>query len=236
MSIRKSFVLVVVALLVSVTMTTAMAVTAASQADTPTPIGPPQPVDYSGVYVDLAGGYAKVRWSDSVLGAFNNFDTGVEGVVTEHKDGGITAGGDVGYQINRYFGIEGGWFYFPRVEGVSDVATNLPALILKSWAAYFALKIMAPIWGKLDVVGKLGISYRYLRYSDAASIVGGFGGQINHYWAAMFAAGLQYWLDQNWVTSVEYLHFPEYTQGGKVSRQAPTAHVIVASVGYKFTL
>lgn len=197
---------------------------------------PPEPIDYSGVYVDLAGGYAQVKWAGSTLGAFNNFSPTITGGPSSNGHGGATFGTDVGYQINKYLGLEGGWYYLPQVRGNSDIDPGLPPLIVKSWVAYLALKLMAPIWGKLYVFGKIGGSYRYLRYSDSASIVGGFGGQTNQFWSVMFATGLQYWFDQNWSVSLQYLHFPEHTGARNINRQAPTAHLIVGTVGYRFTL
>ena len=195
-----------------------------------------EPVDYSGVYVDHGIGYAKVNWSTSTLGVFNNFNSAVIGITTSNGDGGFSFGGDVGYQINRYLGFEFGWFHLPKVKGNSDIAVTLPPLILKSWVAYAALKAMAPIWGKLDIFAKVGGSYRYLRFSDTASITTGFGGQNDQFWAVMFALGLQYWLDQNWVFAVQYLHFAESAHRSNVNLQAPAAHLMMATLGYKFGL
>lgn len=197
---------------------------------------PPEPIDYSGVYVDLSAGYAQINWATASIGAFNGFSPIITGGPTSKGRGAASFGADVGYQINRYLGLEFAWYSIPTVRGVSDIAMILPALTIKSWVADFALKLMAPIWGKLDIFAKVGPSYRYLRYSGAASITPGFGGQTDQFWSVMFAAGLQYWLDQNWLLSVQYIHFPQYTRGGNVNRQAPTAHIYVASLGYKFTL
>jgi len=199
-------------------------------------VAPPEPVDYSGVYVDLSAGYANVNWSSSTIGVLNGFSPTVNGAPNGNARGGFSGGGDIGYQINRYLGLEFAWYSLPKVTGVSDVAMTLPAVTIRSWVADFALKMMAPIWGKLDIFAKVGPSYRSLRYTGTGSITAGFGGQKDQYWSVMFAAGLQYWLDQNWVISAQYLHFAEYTRGGNVNRQAPTAHLYMGSVGYKFTL
>lgn len=200
-------------------------------------------IDYSGVYVDLAAGYAGVKWSGATIGVLNGFSTAITGGPTSNGDGSFSYGVDVGYQINRYLGFEFAWYYLPKVMGTSDVAAALPDVTIKTWVAYAALKVMVPIWGKLDVFAKIGPSYRYLRYSGQGSSNAGFGGQSDQYWKVMYAAGFQYWLNQNWVISLQYLQFPKYARGDtanrttpRVNRQAPTAHIYVATVGYKFSL
>ena len=198
---------------------------------------PPPPVDYSGVYVDLSLGYAGVKWGDATFGVFNGYNSAIDGLTsTKQADGGLTFGGDAGYQINKYLGMELGWYYLPSVDGNSDVAAQLPEIRVQSWVAYLAFKVMAPIWGKLHLFGKVGGLYRSLRYKGIANTFSGFGGSTNQYWAVMFGAGLQYMLDQNWSISAQYLYFPEQVKNEKVTRQAPKAQLALFSVGYKFTL
>jgi len=196
----------------------------------------PVPLDYSGVYVDMGLGYVNVDWSGSSIGAFNNFSAAVMGAATNNADGGFTFGGDIGYQINRYVGFEFGWYSLPKVTGLSDVTPMTPALILKSWLAYAALKGMIPISGKLDIFGKVGIAYRSLRYTGAASITSGFGGQINQFWSYVFGAGLQYWLSENWVVATQYLYFSDSSNTSFVTRQGPAANMVTLNLGYKFGL
>jgi opacity protein-like surface antigen len=194
------------------------------------------PIDYSGVYVDFGLGYALVNWKDASTGAFNNFSPTVTGGTSSNGNGGFSFGVDVGYQINRYLGLEFGWYYLPKVKGNTDVMPALQPLTIKSWAAYLALKGMVPITRKLDIFVKVGPAYRYLRYSATGSTMSGFGSQSNQYWTLMAGAGLQYWLDENWVVAVQYIYIGHCAETAKITRQAPAANLVLVNLGYKFSL
>jgi len=202
----------------------------------PEPAPVAHPIDYSGVYVDLGFGYAFVNWKDASIGAFNNFSSTVTGGTSSNGNGGFSFGVDVGYQINRYLGLELGWYYLPKVRGNTDVTPALQPLTLKSWFAYLALKGMLPITRKFDFFVKVGPAYRALRYSGTGSTMIGFGGQTNQYWTVMAGGGFQYWLDENWVVALQYIYVGRCGQTSNITRQAPGANLALVNVGYKFTL
>lgn len=194
--------------------------------------------DNTGVYVDLSAGYAAVNWSDFSQGAFDGYSARM-GRVTNQGKGGFTAGVDTGYRINDYLGLEFAWYYLPQASGFSDITSSLPPLRVCSWLAYIALKPVLPLSKKskrVELFGKFGGAYRSLKYGRAASNVGGFGNRNNSYVSAVLGGGLQYWLDQNWSVSAQYLYMWRNTGGNSITQRAPGANLILGSVGYQFGL
>ena len=220
-------------------------------------MAPPAPVDYSGVYIEGDVGYASVNWSDFWAGVYTPEGSGrytqannIVGNVRSGGHGGFVWGGDLGYQFNRYFSAEAGWYKLPAVEGDQGLAAfelNSNCIQTRSWILYFAGKAAVPIWDNLDLFGKAGIVYRRLHYSGNALGIAAVTVRLAsdaHYWAPFLAVGLQWWFSPEWSMNVQYLHVPSYTSAeGKSaagqmnnSTQAPKADLILAGVGYKFAV
>lgn len=195
----------------------------------------PPPIDRTGVYVDLGGGYASVDWGNFGVGSFNGYSA-LDGSVNHNRTGNYTFGFDVGYQINNFLGMEVGWFYLPQVKGNSDIFVSLPDLKLSSWMAYLALKILIPLSRHFDLIGKVGLGYRSLDWGGNAIGIFGFGDRNADYFTGLFGGGMQYWFDQNWSISAQYLYLLGRTSGGQVSRRAPSANLIVGTVAYIFAV
>ncbi|MCB1827959.1 MAG: outer membrane beta-barrel protein [Coxiellaceae bacterium] len=200
----------------------------------PVPAPAPEPEVDAGVYVDLSVGYAAVNWAGFGQGAFDAYNPVVVGNVTHNRRGGVTAGFDVGYQINRYVAVEGGWYYLPSVHGNSDIVPGLTDLKLKTWLAYLGLKFMVRMSDSFDFFIKAGGAYRKQNFTGTAISVAGFGDASVNYVSGIVGAGLQWWLDDNWSLSAQYLYMLGRTNGTEVSRRAPGANLMVASVGYMF--
>jgi len=195
-------------------------------------------MDYTGVYVDLSAGYAAVDWAGFNQGSFNGYSS-FAGLVTGNDQGGFTFGADSGYRINPYLSVEMGWYYLPIVTGFSDVSPNLPSLKVKSWLAYAGFKPTLPLSKgvrRFEVFAKGGVGYRSLSYSRAAPGATGFGDDNEHYLTGVLGGGIQYWFDQNWSITAQYLHLWGCTDGSFVSKQAPGVNLILGSVGCQFGL
>lgn len=199
---------------------------------------PPEPVLNEGVYIDLAAGFASVDWVHFGQGSFDGYSvvmgTGTVGSVTSNGHGGFTYGFDAGYQVNKYFGIEGGWFDLPTVKGTSDVSVVLPSLRTSSWFAYLALKLIVPITDHFQAFAKVGGGYRSLKHSNTATTVPGFGPTSTNYISGVAGGGLQYWFGDHWTIAVQDLYMFKNTSGGSISRRAPGANLVLGSVGYRF--
>ncbi len=189
----------------------------------------------SGVYVDLSAGYAAVDWKDFGIGSFNGFSI-TRGIFKGNGTGGFSFGFDVGYQINNIMALDIGWYYLPTVKGYSNIFISNPSLKLDSWMAYLALKLIVPLSKHFDLWGKLGFGYRSLDWRGEATALPGFGDRDVDYFSGVFGAGLQYWLDQNWSLSAQYLYMLSHTSGAQISRRAPSANIIVGSVAYIFSV
>ena len=187
------------------------------------------------VYVDLSVGYAAVNWSGFGVGAFNGYTRNI-GVVDHLQHGGMTAGFDVGYQINPYLAIEGGWYYLPPVRGRSDINASLPPLAVRSWMGYLGVKGVLPLSQQFHVFAKVAGAYRSLTYRRDAADVPGFGVNNNRYMTVAFGGGVEYAIDDNWSISAQYLGSLKKTGGDEVTKRSPAAHLFLASVGYRFGL
>jgi len=223
----------------------AIAVTAA-QAGGPGVMAAPAPVD-SGIYVDVDAGSAQSNWSNFWAGAMNPAPMGVPpGTVTSHGRSGFTIGGDLGYQFNRHFSAELGWYKLPTVAGSAPIAPiAMNALQTRSWILYFAGKLSVPVYDDIDLFGKAGLVWRNLSYSgsSAANPIFAAGiGRTGHYWAPFLGFGGQYKITHEWSVNVQYLYIPAYTRNANfvvandVKNQAPAAHLILGGIGYKFAV
>lgn len=98
-----------------------------------------------------------------------------------HNGDSFTAGGAVGYQLNRNFGAEFGY---------EDLVKHGPGL------GFIAGRVMLPLGNSFAVFGKGGVADRF-------NGPGLHGHTVN----PMFGAGAQYNLTQNWYVLAQWLHF-----------------------------
>ena len=225
---------------------TLMALSAAAIAGGPDMMAPPAPVDYSGMYIEGDAGWAQANWDNFWAGALNSapavlaFPRG--GVVGDHGDSGFTYGGDLGYQFNRYFSAEAGWYHLVTVSGNHATAVGgsgtLDPIVVRSWFVYFAGKVAIPVADDFDIFGKAGIVWRKLDYSGPAVGLAAITAVFHdtHYSKPFFAFGAQWFLDQNWSANIQYMVVPGYYRAAEVAMQAPKANLVVGGIGYKFAV
>ena len=235
---------------------TLVALSATAWAGGPGVMVPPAPVDYSGVYIEGDAGWAQVNWADFWAGALNsvpiattignNLVTIQGGVVGSHGESGFTWGGDLGYQFNRYFSAEAGWYRLATVSGnhsrIAVIGNSdfglLDGLRVYSWFVYFAGKVAIPVADDVDIFGKAGVAWRKLNYSGAGTSLAVLTAVFHdtHYSKPFFAFGAQWWIDQNWSANIQYMVVPGYYRAVEVAMQAPKANLVVGGIGYKFAV
>ena len=212
---------------------------------------PSEPAFQNSVYIEGHVGYAQSNWANfnanNVMGS-----TGVSLFTpNSNSKGGVTGGADLGYNITQNIAVEGGWFYIPQVKGPgtgvaypaggTTAATTVTATI-KSWFAYTAAKLSVPVMTNFDLFGKVGVAYRALSYSavtttgTAISVTG-----KGHYWAPVFAAGLQYnWA--SWIFGAQYTYLPGNSAVNNSNTNygapnaAPEINMYTGFLGYKFNV
>ena len=218
--------------------------TTAAIAGGPDMMAPPAPVDYSGVYIEGDIGWAQVNWGDFWAGALNSAPVGLGlasgAAIGAHRESGFTYGGDLGYQFNRYFSAEAGWYHLPTVAGEhsSSSGSNLDPIVVRSWLVYFAGKVAIPVADDFDIFGKAGIVWRKLDYSGPAVGLAAITAVFHdtHYSKPFFAFGAQWFLDQNWSANIQYMVVPGYYRAAEIAMQAPKANLVVGGIGYKFAV
>lgn len=201
----------------------------------------------TGVYIDVDAGYAYTPWvTDQTTHIVNLESLAGTTVSYTNKNGGFTAGADLGYKFNQYFGLEAGWEYLPQFKATYS-GTTAGTIKVNSGLAYAAFKLSAPLYHKLAAFGKLGAAYRYNKGSISGTGAQTLSNQFNaqgkssNFWKPMFAAGLQYCITQSWSVHVQYAFVPGYhnTSSTGTSNKnfvVPDANLITAGVGYKFLL
>lgn len=116
---------------------------------------PPAPV-YSGFVVGVEGGFVNTNWDNIDQNAFRTSD------IVVNRDYGAGVRPWLGYDFNRYFGLEFGWTYlneakFDRWNSVGF--TNIPLTNIDNWAWDLSVRLTAPILGDAGLFARTGISY-----------------------------------------------------------------------------
>ena len=190
------------------------------------------------IYADLGLGYAAVDWH-SALYAHSPELNNLFVYYKEGKRGGFIFGGNVGYQFDRSLSIEAGYYALPTLNVTHQVTTaHLPYLYTTSNIMYAAGKLSVPFLSKhFTVYGKLGVGVRSLRrtFLDEET-------KNISYTALIVGLGFQYYFKNNVSLSLQYLMMPSrfidkvYEQIGSEGIETPDAHLLLASLGYRFNL
>ena len=188
---------------------------------------------YAGVYIEANAGYTTRDWEQdvsTVYGASSNISNNLTS--PSNINGGFTGGGDIGYQFNEYWSIEGGWFYLPTVQGTVG---NTPSTV-NTGLAYGAIKGNIPVYENTYIYGKLGGGYTYNRTRNTTfpSTDQATGVSVSKYWNPVFAVGIQYYFTPNWSANFQYFYDPGYHNSSSTNYFAPLANMFTAGVGYKF--
>ena len=189
-------------------------------------------VPHLGVNLNLFMGYGFANWS-----LFTNDNHGawahIGGINPgSNAKGSFNVGGDLGYQIIRYLGIELGYYHFAEVKGDS--------LEVQSPYFYAAAKVSYPFLENddLTVFAKLGAAYRMIEYGGTAQ-TGPY--QNKRYsFNLMYGLGAQYYLSHRWKASVQWIGIPARTNGAtntkKSSKQVPMTNQLLLGLGYLFSI
>ena len=189
-------------------------------------------VPHLGVNINVYAGYVRENWS-----SFTNHNHGAWaqiGGIRPHTNaqGAFNIGGDLGYQIIRYFGIELGYYYFQQVKGDN--------LTIETPYFYAATKVSYPFLANddLSVFAKLGVAYRMIEYGGSAQ-TGPY--QNKRYsFNPLYGLGVQYYISHRWKASAQWLQIPSRTNGSpntkKSSKQVPMTNQVLLGLGYLFTI
>lgn len=214
-------------------------------------------------YGDLLGGYAFQNWN-TLIGTQATIWAS-PGLMSSNEHGGYIGGIDFGLHLFKYFGVELGGFYMPKIEGdVVDQDINIGGAGCNNngnspcqsghqwnWMGYAAGKFMIPIsyFDGFSVFTKVGGAWRAM--TNRKQKVLEYGGFFDN-WEIIFGAGLEYILDQPKLRfGLQWLYLPRVSYPStldgpapsqdkhaaeQVARMQPFANMITASVGYQLSL
>lgn len=235
MLLRKLIKSVIIASFV-MTASNAMAAVAKQEPAKSEPVAQMKPIEnevpHLGVNLNVYMGYGFANWS-----SFTNDGHGawahIGGIRPQsNKRGGFNVGGDLGYQIIRYLGMEFGYYHFATVKGDN--------LEIQSPYFYAAAKVSYPFLANddLSVFAKLGVAYRMIEY-DGAAQTGPY--QNKRYsFNPLFGLGTQYYFSRRWKASMQWIGIPAYTRGAtntkKSSKQIPMTNQLLLGLGYLFSI
>jgi opacity protein-like surface antigen len=203
-------------------------------------------VPTSGIYLEGNLGYARINYADTDDAPSFSIPNIGQGafIATQNLRGGFSFGFDAGYQLNQYWAIELGWYYLPETNFRLTTQTIFNELStdkveFNSWGAYLALKIMIPFMvipgASLFFKGGLGyrrINLNFMFTSDSNLTIAT--GKM-YKWSPMFAVGLQWMLNHNWIFDLQYMRFPGGSFANEpfgVSGALPAANIFTISLGY----
>lgn len=181
---------------------------------------------YAGIYVEGNIGYAIRNWLQDPLTPIAILSSISS---TSNGRGGFAGGVDIGYQFNQYFSVEGGWVYLPRAK---STVNNAGSVKINSGIAYGAIKLTAPIYENTYVFGKLGAGYVYNRLSGSLSSAT----SSSNYWNPLWAAGVQYYFNQNLSINLQYMNVAGYHRSSDSNFASPDTHLFTVGLGYKFLM
>jgi len=164
----------------------------------------------TGFYVGAEGGYGITNWK--------NLD--ISHVV--NRDNGFVGRAFLGYDLNRYWAVEGGYTYFFNKAEVTTGAVTSKA---KTQNIDVVLKGKLPIVDNFDAYAKVGGNY-LMTNRDAGQ------DNIKHF-NLTYGAGFDYAITSNVIANIEWLRFNGKAKVGDAKYQ-PNTDAFMVGLRYKF--
>lgn len=193
-----------------------------------------------GIYIDAGAGLAMTHWLNRVEDIHSTFDGTI--ITLDNKRGGFVYGADLGYQFNDLLSLEVGYYNLPNFNSTlfsPFVEEGYDWYHANSDFLYGAGKLSLPFFiDHLTIFGKLGVAFHNLKriwteyYKADVSFSSPFA-----------AVGLQYYLNGNLSTSLQYIatHGTTDIIFDTISPKrgyvyTPNAYLILLNVGYRFNI
>ena len=167
----------------------------------------------NGIYV---GGGVSYNWAD--WAGTRNAANG------DNNENSLLYAGYFGYQYNQNYASEAGFFLFPNIGGVKIGSTAARGTV-KSYVLYTALKMIQPIYKKLNVFTKAGIAYQSYNLDGDASTYG-----------PLFSLGIDYVLNRNFSFDFSYNYLKgdgSFNSGGILA--VPKSNMLMLSMNYNLS-
>lgn len=189
-----------------------------SYTQAPIPVATPAPyypID-AGFIIGIGGGYADTHWDN--IQNWNNIPSSISGA-------GFTAQAFLGYDFNRFFGLEAGYVYLPK-------ATDNFGLQATNYVVDLLAKLSVPVCGGFSIHAKAGGGYLH---SSVDTDFGGILGSDNSrsHIGPAFGVGASYEFIPNLAIGVDWMR---YSGEGKIanSNYQPSPDAVFLNLSYKF--
>lgn len=167
----------------------------------------------AGFVVGVQGGYADTHWDNQ--DPENTLNV---------KDTGFTARGYVGYDINRYLGLEAGYTYLPK--------TTFNGGDIKNYTIDLLAKLSVPVTNVFSLYAKAGGSYFNSKGKATDPETGVNLSGTNTHVGPAFGVGAAYEVVPNFAIDLSWMRFSG--QGKQDSDYQPNPDVVLLGVSYKF--
>ncbi len=189
----------------------------------------------------------------SYLGRYTNFPHVASPLNINSVNTFKTTGGDLGMQVWRFFGVEGGGYYFQNgaITGSQTGSAVAPQPVqnqqvnYKSWVGYLAMKAKAPIMRMLDVYAKVGAGYEHQDAPDqsgsgSSSTPGVLANGTFHSWVPVFSVGIEDHITKSLNLNLQYMHLADNWQldnnATPNNNKFTQKNIVTMSLGYLFKL
>jgi len=190
-------------------------------------------VEASYFYATGSIGYAQAPWDDIAGGTY--------GIATisfpKNANGGLTWGGNIGYQYRSWLGLELGALQLPKVT--MKVTINSPGMpvtpgAISSYIIYLAAKLSHPLTHNLTLFSKFGIGYQNLT-ADKSLDQGDDGVHSNSNFGPFFAAGLAYQFMHNLSANLQFARATgQSIHGGHEDKFSTSPNFYTLDLQYSF--
>lgn len=178
----------------------------------------------AGIYLGLNVGGGFTNWKDSDGSPFDF--SGDTRAIRVRGDNGLVGRAFVGYDINKYFAVEGGYSYFFNKANVSmSIDKALDSGDIKTQALDLYGKGKLPVFDKFDLYTKIGIGYLISNESNW--------GRHNNTNLA-FGIGADYYLTTNFIANIEWSRIAGYSTMN--NNYIPNTYAAMAGLRYRFDM
>lgn len=202
----------------------------------------------TGFYLGANGGGYHRNMKDNSI--FSNW-TGAGPVSYTAGKYGWAVGGNLGYQLNRYWGLEAGGNWLSKFKRVGTEINKTVTVSMKTWAMYAGAAATVPIFADWNASAMLGFGYVHNRLDHTCS-PGSSGTLSNctvfkdkeHYWQPTFAGNIGYSFNKHIELKIKYQIYLSDTDldfncsSTSTSRcdhyHTPTIEIFTADLQYNF--
>jgi len=184
-----------------------------------------------GIYVGIQGGWGITHWKS--IERVDN--TGLRNI---ESDNGAVGRVFLGFDLCKYFAIEGGYSYFFNNPKIKTASTGVELDKVKRTHAIDLMgKIKAPVADEFNLYAKLGAAYQMTKLDKGGNTTpAGYPGDKNRDNITLaYGAGADYYITPNVIANIEWLRFNGRANANDSKFQPPTDAFMVG-LRYKFDI